>query len=84
MSDITESFPNSTSEGNSDVWLRTLIQEIFPNLDTNDRAIAEANLRAYFEVAFDIVARKQKSPTSLTREELLPTMKERSNVQLKI
>jgi hypothetical protein len=58
--------------------------ELYPELSENQQRDAMANLRRYFEIALAIAEEQARREPSLTQPESVPTMKERSNVDLKL
>ena len=63
--------------------LDAMASGVYPELSEADRREAVANLRHYFEIAVAIADEAVQQRRGLTSPESVPTMKERSNVDLK-
>ena len=55
---------------------RSALRELYPSVTDKELEQAESNLRAYFEIAFDVCASIDNDPDR-------PTIEERSNLNLK-
>jgi len=55
---------------------------LYPGLSSEERNEAAANLRRYFEIAIAIAEEPRSQKKGLTHPESVPTVKERSNVDL--
>jgi hypothetical protein len=83
------SFPTDRAAVSNDgdiltVPISVIVAELYPGLNVRDRGEAASNLRRYFEIAFAVAEDALPSRDPLTSAESVPTMKERSNVDLKI
>jgi hypothetical protein len=58
--------------------------KLYPELSNDDRRDAMTNLRRYFEIALAIAEVQARAEAGLTEPTSVPTMKERSNVNLKL
>jgi hypothetical protein len=57
---------------------------LYPALSEGERRMATANLRRYFEIALAVAEEQARVEAELTQPESIPTMKERSNADLKL
>ncbi len=63
--------------------LRDIIEKAYPSLNKEERGVALANLRRYFEVALALAEELQCAAARLTPPAPVHTIKERSNGNLK-
>jgi len=63
--------------------LKEIAAALYPELTGEERAIAEANLWRYFEIALLVGEEAERPRGHLTASAPLPSMKERSNADLK-
>jgi len=68
---------DSKKSDGSDRQIKSVIRNLYPALNEQQCQKAEINLRRYFEIALAI------AEETLTSAPSIPTMKERSNVDLK-
>jgi len=59
------------------------LRNLYPTLTEGELKEAEANLRRYAEIAFEVYREQLSSADDVDRLHPSPTMKERSNVSLK-
>ena len=62
---------------------QAVVKRLYPSLSEGERSLAVANLLRYFEVACEIGNEELSSEQGLTPPAPLPTIKERSNGNLK-
>jgi hypothetical protein len=62
---------------------RKVVTPLYPELKAQERHLAETNLIRYLEIALTIAGGLQHPADHLTHHESVPTMKERSNGNLK-
>ena len=79
----TDTNPPGDAAANAHKRLGDVVAKLYPTLTERERAVAALNLLRYFEIVLAIAEEGQRSATCLTHRESVPSMKERSNGNLK-